>query len=92
MVYMGVRAFVGVWAWLSLVGVIPNTLSTQVESTGVLTLQQQQQNQQVQQVVGVSRNGVASCPARCACFGTTVDCAKRGLTRLPRGIPSDTQR
>ncbi|XP_066950508.1 protein slit-like isoform X2 [Macrobrachium rosenbergii] len=80
--YMGVRAVLGVWAWLSLVGIIPHGVA-QVKGTGVLDQQQ---------VVGVSRNGVASCPARCACFGTTVDCAKRGLTRLPRGIPLDTQR
>ena len=34
----------------------------------------------------------AACPARCACFGSTVDCANRGLTRLPRGLPKDTER
>ncbi|XP_047472308.1 protein slit-like isoform X1 [Penaeus chinensis] len=78
--YMAVRAMVGVWAWLTLMGVIPNTVP-QVESAGVNG-----------QIGGGSVSVVSSCPARCACFGTTVDCAKRGLTRLPRGVPPDTQR
>lgn len=78
--YMAVRAMVGVWAWLALMGVIPNTVP-QVESSGVNG-----------QIGSSSVSVVSSCPARCACFGTTVDCAKRGLTRLPRGVPPDTQR
>lgn len=32
------------------------------------------------------------CPPRCACFGDTVDCARRGLTSMPQGIPPETQR
>ena len=32
------------------------------------------------------------CPPRCACFGDTVDCARRGLTRMPSGVPPETQR
>ncbi|XP_045582081.2 protein slit isoform X2 [Procambarus clarkii] len=75
--YMAVRAIMGVWAWLALMGVLPQTLS-QVESTGV--------------VMGGGVGVGSVCPARCACFGTTVDCAKRGLTRLPRGVSPDTQR
>ena len=36
--------------------------------------------------------GSSRCPPRCACFGDTVDCARRGLTRMPTGVPPDTQR
>uniref|UniRef100_A0A182YQU5 LRRNT domain-containing protein n=1 Tax=Anopheles stephensi TaxID=30069 RepID=A0A182YQU5_ANOST len=32
------------------------------------------------------------CPRLCACTGTTVDCSHRGLTQVPRKIPSETDR
>lgn len=75
--YMAVRAVMGVWAWLAVMGVLPHTVPL-VESTTSMG------------AMGVGSS--SSCPARCACFGTTVDCAKRGLTRLPRGVSPDTQR
>lgn len=32
------------------------------------------------------------CPRVCSCSGQTVDCSHRGLTQVPRKIPSDTER
>uniref|UniRef100_A0A182N798 LRRNT domain-containing protein n=1 Tax=Anopheles dirus TaxID=7168 RepID=A0A182N798_9DIPT len=32
------------------------------------------------------------CPRLCSCTGTTVDCSHRGLTQVPRKIPSETDR
>jgi len=32
------------------------------------------------------------CPEQCECTGTTVNCANRGLVRIPAGIPEDTAR
>nr|CAH7718677.1 unnamed protein product [Callosobruchus chinensis] len=32
------------------------------------------------------------CPRPCTCVGTAVDCSRRGLTNIPRGIPLDTER
>lgn len=32
------------------------------------------------------------CPRVCACAGTTVDCSHRGLTQVPRNLPSETER
>ncbi|CAL4094795.1 unnamed protein product [Meganyctiphanes norvegica] len=80
--YLGVRALVGAWAWLTLLGALPNNgIEPVVEAAGPVT---------ASSLSSVTLG--SSCPARCACFGTTVDCAKRGLTRLPRGVPPDTQR
>lgn len=37
--------------------------------------------------------GISSrCPRPCSCIGTAVDCAHRGLTMVPKGIPLDTER
>lgn len=32
------------------------------------------------------------CPWACACVGDNVDCAHRGLTQVPRNLPSEAQR
>ncbi|CAH1985572.1 unnamed protein product [Acanthoscelides obtectus] len=32
------------------------------------------------------------CPRPCTCVGTAVDCSRRGLANVPRGIPLDTER
>ncbi|XP_076059320.1 slit guidance ligand isoform X2 [Oratosquilla oratoria] len=41
--------------------------------------------------VGVG-GGEGQCPHECTCTALTVNCAHRGLTRIPRGIPHITQR
>lgn len=31
-----------------------------------------------------------ACPDSCVCLGTVVDCSGRGLTAIPKGIPTYT--
>ena len=76
MTYMTLRSVLTFWAWLTVLGIIPQG--------------------SVPPVVGAHQDPLilelSSCPARCACFGTTVDCADRGLKKFPRGVPQGTQR
>ncbi|KAK4312908.1 hypothetical protein Pmani_015708 [Petrolisthes manimaculis] len=110
MAYMATRAAVGVWAWLVLVGVVPNAhirnsaaenmgggmsshaVSSYASSSSFPFPASYPSTSSSLSPYSSSTSASSSCPARCACFGTTVDCAKRGLTRLPRGVPPDTQR
>lgn len=32
------------------------------------------------------------CPYPCDCNGLTINCANKGLTKIPKEIPADTQR
>lgn len=42
-------------------------------------------------VAGQSTATNARCPEICSCLGTLVDCSKRGLTKVPDGLPVWTQ-
>lgn len=33
-----------------------------------------------------------SCPTECTCSGLTVSCGRRGLTQVPRHLPTNAQR
>uniref|UniRef100_A0A0P4WAZ2 Protein slit n=1 Tax=Scylla olivacea TaxID=85551 RepID=A0A0P4WAZ2_SCYOL len=87
MVYMAVRAVVGVWAWLVLMGVLPQSQVTGTRPMYIYTRDNISTLAPPPPIYAVS-----SCPARCTCVGTTVDCARRGLMRLTRGVPNETLR
>uniref|UniRef100_A0A914VYX7 LRRNT domain-containing protein n=1 Tax=Plectus sambesii TaxID=2011161 RepID=A0A914VYX7_9BILA len=42
-------------------------------------------------IVGVTST-LSSCPEPCECSGFTVNCAGKGLTRIPADLPLDVQR
>lgn len=88
MVYMAVRAVVGVWAWLVLMGVLPQSQVTGSMSHSNYINARDNISSWTQPPIYAA----SSCPARCTCVGTTVDCARRGLTRLTRGVPNETMR
>lgn len=35
---------------------------------------------------------LTQCPWACSCSGLTVDCSHRGLTQVPRNLPTDAER
>ena len=87
MVYMAARVVVGVWAWLVLMGVLPQSQVTGTRPMYIYTRDNISTLAPPPPIFAVS-----SCPARCTCVGTTVDCARRGLMRLTRGVPNETLR
>lgn len=42
--------------------------------------------------VSIAGGDAVRCPKVCTCSGSTVDCSHRGLTQVPRRIPTDTER
>lgn len=35
---------------------------------------------------------LTKCPRACTCVGLTIDCAHRGLTQVPGGLPTNAER
>ena len=40
----------------------------------------------------MEEDDLPSCPIECDCKGLTVDCAHRGLTRIPHHLPTEARR